>query len=59
MYRRSIAILEEALGPDHLKVAVGLQSLAKLYYKIGKYDEAESLYNRALQIQVCCYLNNE
>jgi len=39
LYRRSIAILEEALGSNHLKVAVGLQGLAKLYYKIGKYEE--------------------
>jgi hypothetical protein len=38
------------LGPDHADVATALRYLAYLYYKQGRYDEAEPLYKRSLAI---------
>jgi hypothetical protein len=35
LYERSLAIWEEALGPDHPKVAQSLENMAQLYRKIG------------------------
>ena len=40
LYRRSLAIREKALGPDHPDVATSLDNLAKLYQAQGKYAEA-------------------
>ena len=37
-------------GADHPKVATSLSNLALLYKIQGRYDEAESLYQRSLQI---------
>jgi tetratricopeptide (TPR) repeat protein len=44
------AILEKALGPDHPRVATGLNNLAVLYVSLGDYIQAEPLYQRALAI---------
>ena len=44
-------IREKVLGPDHPSTALSLNNLAALYDNQGKYDEAESLYQRALAIR--------
>ena len=41
LYKRALAIREEALGKDHPDVATVLENLAVLYEKIGKEDEAK------------------
>ncbi len=50
-YRRSLAIREKALGPDHPDVATSLDNLAQLYQAQGKYAEAEPLLQRSLAIR--------
>ena len=50
-YQRSLAILQKALGPDHLDVATSLINLAKLYETQGRHAEAEPLYQRSLAIR--------
>ena len=50
LYKRSLAILEKALGPEHPHVATSLNNLALLYNAQGKYAEAEPLYKRSLSI---------
>ena len=49
-YRRALAIIEKALGPEHPDVATVLDSLAGLYEAQGKYLQAEPRYRRALAI---------
>ena len=51
LYKRSLAIREKALGPDHPEVAASLNNLASLYAKQGRYAEAEPLYKRSLAIK--------
>lgn len=46
--RRSLAIRECALGPDHLDVARDLAALAAIVDNRGRHREAEALYRRAL-----------
>jgi CHAT domain-containing protein len=51
LYKRSLAIREKALGPDHLDVANSLNNLALLYQtQGGRYADAEALYQRTLAI---------
>jgi tetratricopeptide (TPR) repeat protein len=47
---QALAILENALGPDHFEVANSLDTLAELYRAQGEYAKAEPLYRRALAI---------
>ena len=49
-YKRSLAIVEKALGPDHPDVAASLNNLAVLYQHQGRYADAEPLYKRSLAI---------
>lgn len=49
-YQRALAISEKALGLEHPDVARYLNNLGKLHEAQGRYDGAESLYNRALTI---------
>ena len=51
LYKRSLAIREKALGPDHPDVATALNNLAVLYEDQGRYADAEPLYKRSLAIQ--------
>ncbi|MDA2935138.1 tetratricopeptide repeat protein, partial [Acidobacteria bacterium AH-259-D05] len=51
LFRRSLAIGEKVLGPEHPNVATSLNNLAELYRAQGKYAEAEPLYQRALAIR--------
>jgi CHAT domain-containing protein/Tfp pilus assembly protein PilF len=48
--KRSLAIWEKALGPDHVYVAGALNNLADLYHTQGRYADAEPLYKRSLVI---------
>ena len=50
LFRRSLAIAESALGPDHPDVATSLNNLAGLYRAQGRYAEAEPLFRRSLAI---------
>ena len=51
LYKRSLAIREKALGPDHPDVATSLNNLAVLYDNQGRYADAEPLYKRSLAIR--------
>ena len=50
LHKRSLAIREKALGPEHPDVASSLNNLALLYASQGKYAEAEPLSRRSLAI---------
>jgi hypothetical protein len=50
LYKQGTAIREQALGPDHLAVAISLYWLATHYQNEQCFQEAESLYRRALTI---------
>lgn len=50
-YREALSIREKTLGPNHLDVAVSLNSLAELLRTQLRFGEAEPLLRRALQIQ--------
>jgi CHAT domain-containing protein/lipopolysaccharide biosynthesis regulator YciM len=45
-----LATLEKVLGGDHPDVATSLNNLAVLYLKLGRYGDAEPLYQRSLVI---------
>ncbi|MFO0934235.1 MAG: CHAT domain-containing tetratricopeptide repeat protein [Planctomycetota bacterium] len=49
--RQSLAIREEALGPDHPDVATSLNALAELLYERANSAEARPLLERALAIR--------
>ena len=51
LYKRSLAIWEKALGPDHPSVAIGLNNLAGLYRAMNRDNEAEPLEQRAARIE--------
>jgi CHAT domain-containing protein/Tfp pilus assembly protein PilF len=50
LFKRSLAIREKALGPDHPDVATSLNNLAQSYSNQRRYSDAEPLFNRALAI---------
>jgi tetratricopeptide (TPR) repeat protein len=50
LYKRALAMREQASGPHHPHVAQSLRGLAALYKSLGKYDQAEPLFKRALEI---------
>jgi CHAT domain-containing protein/Flp pilus assembly protein TadD len=51
LYKRSLAIRQKTLGPDHPDVATSLNNLAWLYKDQGRYADAEPLYKRSLAIK--------
>ena len=51
LYKRSLAINEKALGPDHPHVATDLNNLASLYRETDREAEAEKLEKRAAAIK--------
>src|SRR5262249_3191631 len=51
LYKRSLAIREKVLGPEHPEVAQSLNNLALLYLDQGRYAEGEQLFRRSLAIQ--------
>jgi tetratricopeptide (TPR) repeat protein len=50
LYKRSLAIAEKALRPEHPDLAAILNNLAELYQAQGRIGEAEPLFKRALAI---------
>ncbi|MDP6636522.1 MAG: tetratricopeptide repeat protein [Phycisphaerae bacterium] len=51
LFRRSLAIKEALLGPNHQEVAAALNNLATLLDDTGRYSQAEPLYRRSLTIR--------
>ena len=51
LFRRSLAIREQALGVDNPGVALSVNNLAVLLLWEGRYPEAESLFRRALRLR--------
>ena len=49
--RQLVELREQAFGPDHPDVASALHILAARYHLVRRYDQAETLYNRALAIR--------
>jgi len=47
---RALEIYERSFGPDHPRVATGLNNLGKLLRATDRHVEAEPLYRRALEI---------
>ncbi|MGI9403975.1 MAG: CHAT domain-containing tetratricopeptide repeat protein, partial [Hyphomicrobium sp.] len=50
LYKRDLAIIEQALGREHLRVGTSLNNLAMLYHAQGRTGEAEPLFKRSLAI---------
>jgi tetratricopeptide (TPR) repeat protein len=50
LYKRTVAIYDKALGPDHTPVGTALNKLAEVYESQGRFTEAEPLYKRSLAI---------
>jgi tetratricopeptide (TPR) repeat protein len=48
--RRSLALHERRLGPDHADVARDLANLAAVLYDVARFGEAETAIRRALKI---------
>ena len=51
LYRRSLAILEKALGPKHPHVATALEGYANLLRATGRTAEADKMEARAKAIR--------
>jgi hypothetical protein len=51
LYKRSLAIKEKALGPDHPDVATSLENLANLYRATERDRGAVELEKRAARIR--------
>ena len=51
LYKRSLKILEKALGKDHPHVANVCENMANRYRQIGKEDEVAILETRARKIR--------
>ena len=51
LLKRSLAIREKSLGPNHPDVANSLHNLAELYVTLGDYAMAESFCTRSLVIK--------
>jgi tetratricopeptide (TPR) repeat protein len=49
LYKRSLAIREKELGPNHLDIGRSLNSLAVLYQAQARYADAEPLYKRVFR----------
>jgi tetratricopeptide (TPR) repeat protein len=50
LFKRSLAISETALGPEHTDMGGTLNNLANLYQLQGRYAEAEPLFKRTVAI---------
>lgn len=51
VYKRSLAIKEKVLGPNHPEVAASLEDLARNYQERGQQAQADLLYKRAEAIR--------
>jgi len=50
LYRRSLAISENAFGPGHTQLAPSVNGLGVIYREQGDYHRAELFFKRALTI---------
>jgi tetratricopeptide (TPR) repeat protein len=50
LYKWTLRIQEQQLGPEHPGLAANLDVLARLYRVLGKNRKAESLHKRALAL---------
>ena len=50
LQKRALVIREKALGPRHSFTLASIVNLARIYLAQGRYDEAEPIYKRAMQI---------
>ena len=50
-YRRALAIKEQTLGTNDWDVAVTLDKLSEFYHGLGRYNEAEPLLWRSIEIR--------
>jgi CHAT domain-containing protein/Tfp pilus assembly protein PilF len=51
LFRRTVAIRQKVLGPEHPDTATSLSKLGSLYYSTGSYSKAAPLLQRALAIR--------
>ena len=51
LYKRSLALMEKALGPNHPIVATSLNNLAGLYTLQGRHVDGELLHKRAISVR--------
>jgi tetratricopeptide (TPR) repeat protein len=51
LYEEFARLIEDRLGPEHPDTATALNSLAEFYRERGRYEEAEPLYQRALEMR--------
>jgi tetratricopeptide (TPR) repeat protein len=51
LFKRAIEVRQQALGPEHVDVAMSLAGLAEVYRSQGRYGKAEPLQKRALDIR--------
>ena len=51
LYKRSLEIVEKALGPDHPSVVIVIENMVKLYKSMGGEEEAKNLEERAKAIR--------
>lgn len=47
LYKRSLTIMEKALGPHHPRVATVLRNMAECFEKAGKKEKSKKLEERA------------
>jgi tetratricopeptide (TPR) repeat protein len=50
-HQRAIAIVETALGPDHIELAATLSNLGDVLFKLGDYAAARAHYQRSIDIR--------
>jgi tetratricopeptide (TPR) repeat protein len=50
LFKQALKIVENAVGSEHLLLAVCLNNLAEVYHTQGEYPKAELLFGRALAI---------
>lgn len=50
LYRQTLTLCQQELGPEHLQTGEVLNDLGLLCYDTGRYQEAELLYQQALSI---------
>lgn len=47
-YKRAIDIKSKSLGPDHVVVVRGMNTLARLYYQLNRFKDAEPLAKKCV-----------
>ena len=50
-YEQALDLARQHLGPEDITTAAVMNSLAELYYAMGRYAEAEPLYRRSLEVR--------